>query len=238
LQGDFPRDNDIEFYNEDSNLASLISGAVKPEDVNRFSLKRARGILEHLDYDTFAIFCCDSCNLWYSEPDQWGSRKQASPLKEGVENLNLRSLKMMGSYYGDKCTDVSCVQGVDNDTSDDLIACSYPTYFVMGINLKDAVELAEKAEIPGFIYSGKETGECKTVAIVSGEVTETISEADPEGISSLFIHLLGHPLYLRLLPMSWVEGVNLKSQIRQRKQNEKLQQYVNFEYHLLADRVT
>jgi hypothetical protein len=159
-------------------------------------------------------------------------------MKEGLENLKLRSLKMMGSYYGDKCTYVSRVHGIDNDTSDDLIACSYPTYFVMGINLKDAMELAKKAELPGFIYSGIETGEGKTVAIDSGEVTETISEFDPDGISRLFIYLLGHPLYLRLLPLSWIEGVNLKNQIRQRKQNEELQQYVNFEYHLLADRVT
>ena len=97
---------------------------------------------------------------------------------------------------------------------------------------------AEKAGLPGFIYSGTEIGEGKTVAIVSDEVTETITEYDPDGISRLFIHLLGHPLYLRLLPLSWIEGVNLKNRIRQRKLNEKLQQYVNFEYHLLADRVT
>jgi hypothetical protein len=48
---------------------------------------RARGIMEHLDYDSFAIYCCNTCNLWYSEPGQWGSRKQAGPLKDRTAHL-------------------------------------------------------------------------------------------------------------------------------------------------------
>jgi hypothetical protein len=175
---------------------------------------------EHVDYDFFNVLEADtpkslneaSLGRIYQHVKRSGmtswailtSWQQSVPRE--VNGRNLKELKERVRKWGFFPL-VGHGQEEDEETGE-IRPVSEPSFFIVGIPLNDALELARRYNQWGMIFSGPDGDIC---LIEQGTVKERAKKFHPGKIAQFYSVVRGRPFVLESLASGWIEGLGRQS---------------------------
>lgn len=96
--------------------------------------------------------------------------------------------------------------GQEEDPDGKLVAVSEPAFFVVGIPLEDALELARKYNQWGIIFAGAEMDENICLVREDGTVEKRMTKFHPGKIAQFYSAVRGRPFVFESLAVGWTEG--------------------------------
>ena len=98
--------------------------------------------------------------------------------------------------------------GQEDDKEGKIISVSEPSFFVAGIPLKDALEIAKHFKQYGIIYNGPEPEIGGDICLVkqNGTVEKRMQTFHPGKIADFYSSIRGRPFIFESIAVGWMEG--------------------------------
>jgi len=99
--------------------------------------------------------------------------------------------------------------GQEDDKEGTIVSVEEPSFFVIGIPLEEALEIAKKFKQFAITYSGPETNQEVWIVQQDGSVKDSDKMKDfhPGKISKFYSQVRGRPFFFESIAESWIEGV-------------------------------
>jgi hypothetical protein len=178
-----------------------------------FSTDTPYGLTEILDADTPQKINEASLGRVYqhfqkSKETSWAILTSWRDIPNDVDNeknyINLKSLKTVLKKWG---YFPLIGHGQEEDEEGNVRVVQEPSYFVIGIPLINALDIAKRFNQYGIIYSGPETSGDVCLFRQDGSVEERWKDYHPGKIAKFYSSIRGRPFFFESVPSGWFEGL-------------------------------